>query len=291
MFKSWKKSLSKVWSRIAAFFLIVGIVVSGFVSGALVAHADNPGAIWTTDSACGTLQQDENHFVTGEHIFINGSGFDADTYSWKIEGQPGGASGDPHIIVASNSIVIGANGTFCFDAYIVHADDWGEYTVDINDGKGHGKNDNYQANVTLSSPSPTPTATPTATPCNGEFCSQSTPTATPTATPTIDPCNVDHPCATATPQETSNPDVCANIDGIQTSVPDGLHLDASGRNCVAFEYSGAPTPPPAGQVLGASTMAATGTAKENLSMALIEIGALVAVSSLYGFAKTTYRRN
>ncbi|MEK7526324.1 MAG: hypothetical protein AAB546_02500, partial [Patescibacteria group bacterium] len=78
-----------------------------------------------------------------------------------------------------------------------------------------------------------------------------TPTPTPTATPT---------------NETT--DVCANIDGIQTSVPSDYHLDASQRNCVQFSVPGAPDNGTGGggQVLGASIMAATGTGEDLLAM-------------------------
>ena len=51
-------------------------------------------------------------------------------------------------------------------------------------------------------------------------------------------------------------DVCANIDGAQSGVPDGMHLDATGLNCVNWGASG-PSPRndegTGGQVLGIST--------------------------------------
>ena len=72
-------------------------------------------------------------------------------------------------------------------------------------------------------------------------------------------------------------DVCANIDGDQAGVPDGLHLDASGLNCVAFQLGGPPPPSPAtaGQVLGASTLGATGAAEENIFLALFALGSIL----------------
>jgi hypothetical protein len=56
-----------------------------------------------------------------------------------------------------------------------------------------------------------------------------------------------------------NSDICANIDGFQSSVPDGMHLDASGKNCVNWGGSG-PAPrndegASNGQVAGVSTLA------------------------------------
>jgi hypothetical protein len=121
----------------------------------------------------------------------------------------------------------------------------------------------------------TPTATPTQTPVATATPTQ-TPTATPTATaaatPTQEPRTEPTPTPTAGQtlgDETTN-DVCANIDGIQTGVPGGLHIDASGRNCVQFSQSGGgnggggggqvlgASTTGSGQVLGASTLGATG---------------------------------
>lgn len=159
--------------KIAAF---VKSTISSFIIFSLVLFstgnvfsAPGSGAIWTTTGSCGS-PQNSNHYHVGDSIFINGSGFDAGTYNWQIEGQPGQASGDPHIVVASGSQVIGANGAFCFSAYIVLPGDWGEYTVDFGQ-----KNDNYQVDVDVATA--TPTVTPTSTPTN-------TPTPSPTATPT-----------------------------------------------------------------------------------------------------------
>ena len=83
------------------------------------------------------------------------------------------------------------------------------------------------------------------------------------------------------PEPTPAPttDVCANIDGDQAGVPDGLHLDASGQNCVAFQFGGAPPPPAgavlAGQVLGATTLGATGGVEENIFLALFALGSIL----------------
>lgn len=82
----------------------------------------------------------------------------------------------------------------------------------------------------------------------------------------------------ATP--TPDLDVCDNIDGIQTGLPDGMHLDAAGINCVNFGQSG-PAPRndngtgTGGQVLGASTLASTGSFAENLYLAIMGVGAII----------------
>ncbi len=91
-----------------------------------------------------------------------------------------------------------------------------------------------------------------------EFDGEPTPTSTSIPTPT------------STPSEEPTPevglqdgDVCANIDGIQTSVPGDLHLDASGKNCVAYQFGGPPqssggTGGTSGQVLGLSATSGSG---------------------------------
>jgi hypothetical protein len=88
-----------------------------------------------------------------------------------------------------------------------------------------------------------------------------------------------------TPTPNDPGDVCANIDGVQTSVPNDYHLDASQRNCVQFELGGAPdNGTGGGQVLGASTMAGTGAAEDLLAM----IFAVGSFSFGIGVRKYTY---
>lgn len=86
------------------------------------------------------------------------------------------------------------------------------------------------------------------------------------------------------PQDpTPNPDVCANIDGVQTSVPEGLHLDAGKVNCVSFSVPGVPESSSTGQVLGtstsqvlgASTMASTGVAADAIFNSIFALGSLL----------------
>lgn len=128
------------------------------------------------------------------------------------------------------------------------------------------------------SPTPTATATPTITPsptpvvptekpCDGD-CNE--PTSTPTSTPVA--------------TETPNSDLCANIDGIQYSIPEGKHLDASGKNCVEFGVPGGPESGIGGgqvlgtstsQVLGASTMAGTGAVTDAFFNAIFGLGSLL----------------
>jgi hypothetical protein len=132
------KNLGKVANIISA-ILMVASVATNFVP-VQPALAANPGAIWTNTTTCGSPGVDINHFAIGDLIYIHGSGFDASTsYAWAITGQPGGASGDPNIDVASGNFLTDSSGAFCFDAYTVQPDDWGEYSV-----KFGNKGDNYQ---------------------------------------------------------------------------------------------------------------------------------------------------
>lgn len=124
--------------RVLKLFGLVAILVLVF-SVTSSAFADNPGAIWTTNGDCGDETQDVNHFDVGDNVFISGSGFDAGDYDWEIKGQPGGASGDPGSVVASGTVTVGEDGSFCIDAYTVAGDDWGEYSVKVGN-----KGDNYR---------------------------------------------------------------------------------------------------------------------------------------------------
>jgi hypothetical protein len=89
-------------------------------------------------------------------------------------------------------------------------------------------------------------------------------------------CNIPTDQSSPTPTPGDSGDVCANIDGVQTSVPNDYHLDASQRNCVQFELGGAPDSGiGGGSVLGASTMAGTGSAQDLMSLAF-SVGAISA---------------
>ena len=111
--------------------LITFILATSMVLGA------NSGSIWTTTNSCGIEQQDVNHYSVGEKVFINGANFDEDNYDWDVEGQPGQASCDPNIQVATGNMNV--DGSFCFEAYTVQADDCGEYKVHFGN-----KQDNYR---------------------------------------------------------------------------------------------------------------------------------------------------
>ncbi len=173
----------------------------------------NAGAIWTTSGDCGDASQDVNHFAIGEVVYINGSGFDENTsYNWEIKGQPGSASADPNIVVASGSVMTDADGNFCLAAYTVAADDDGEYSVKVGN-----KGDNYR--VQGSTPPPV------------DLCPNIE--GIQTEIPAGMELNEDGNCVPVTPPA----DLCPNIEGIQTEIPAGMELNEDG-NCV-------PVTPPA----------------------------------------------
>lgn len=133
-------------------------------------------------------------------------------------------------------------------------------------------------------PTPTVTGTPMPTATNSPtFTPTSTPSVTPEPSPTpFDPCEGE--CeSTPTPTPlvviTPNPDLCLNIDGIQTSIPNDYHLDSTKINCVQFSKPGVSETPntaqnniPVGQVLGISTMASTGAFEESLFHSIFAFG-------------------
>ena len=125
-----------------------------------------------------------------------------------------------------------------------------------------------------------PTSTPTQT-------STSTATATATATST----GRSTPTSTPTPTATPNADICLNLDGIQTSVPEGKHLDASGENCVEFSVPGVEQARGlnvGGQVLGTSTMAGTGVVEDAIFNSIFTLGSLL---TSFGIMKNGKKKN
>jgi hypothetical protein len=118
----------------------------------------------------------------------------------------------------------------------------------------------------------------------GDACEQSESTPTPEASPT--------------PEATDNGDICHNLDGIQTSVPDGMHLDAGNVNCVNFAVPGEQTGGSTGgqvlgastvkgQVLGASSMAGTGSFAEALYGVIMGLGGITTAFGFKNLKKTS----
>jgi len=125
------------------------LIVSMFMSimPAFPAYA----AQGSTKTSAGTCANpvNKNHYVAGDVIVLDFQGFEpGSTHSWTITGNPGGSSGDPGIVVASGTFTADSNGDWCVEnAYTVQPDDWGEYHVSVEGGKG----DNYRV---LQEPAP-----------------------------------------------------------------------------------------------------------------------------------------
>jgi len=123
-------------------FIILSL---SFISAVTITKENNgnSGSIWTTREDC-VAPQNENQYNIGEHVWINGTGFDSLTeYEWRIVGLPennlnGGASCDAGTTVKSGSETTNANGEICFDAYTVQEGDCGEYKAYFDN-----KKDNY----------------------------------------------------------------------------------------------------------------------------------------------------
>ncbi|HOV06505.1 MAG TPA: thrombospondin type 3 repeat-containing protein, partial [Anaerolineaceae bacterium] len=204
----------------AAAMMIAGLVLT--VAPQPVA-AGGAGAIWTTKGGCSSdSQQDVNHYLAGDWIYIKGSGFTANTtLPWTITGNPGGASADPEIIVAQNPPLISTdtNGNFCIQAYQVKNDDRGEYTVDV---PGASKNDNYRITDDLCPTINGKQKTDTDNDGIGDACDNCPAVANSTQTDT-DGDGIGDACEVTPPT-----DLCPDLDGIQETYP----------------YDGSCTPPP-----------------------------------------------
>jgi hypothetical protein len=134
-------------TRVAASSLLALSALSVGVGSTLAAGGS--GSIWTTDADCDqSVAQNQNVYAVGQTIYVRGDGFDASApLSWSIEGMPGGASGDPGVVVASGSADTDDAGAFCLDLYDVAPDDWGVYSVDVTQGRTV-KHDNYRVDGT-----------------------------------------------------------------------------------------------------------------------------------------------
>ena len=81
---------------------------------------------------------------------------------------------------------------------------------------------------------------------------------------------------------TPTPSISPNCTG-------DTHLDAAGKNCVSFQYGGpqATNGGTGGQVLGASTMAATGGFAETLNLAAMTLGGILTSFGAKGLRKAS----
>jgi hypothetical protein len=150
--------------------------------------------------------------------------------------------------------------------------------------------------VCVQDSTPSPTATATADP-------SSTPTPSPTPSSSDTPSPTPEESGSPTPTSTLNPDLCTNIDGVQTSVPDGMHINATGHECVNYELGGAPAPQggsaaqvlgtstttvSSSQVLGANTMGGAGSFDSMLYQAIMGLGGII---TSFGIKKALRKAN
>lgn len=240
---------------------LVVLALFGLIAFPLISpvSAGNEGSVKTV-ADCANVN--DNPFSVGQTVKGKGDNFIAGKdYRWTIEKVDSPNQGDQ---VAHGSFSLGAGETsFCRDLWtadILGGDIHSEFKweVERNDPKtvrGHLEDDwkkvdsdNFFVDgVPAATPTDEPTTAPTATPTDeptptptdpGETPSP-TPTPTPTATPTDEP--------TATPTATPAP----------TDSNSGTGGSSSNSN------SGS-TSTTQGQVLGATTLAATGSFEENL---------------------------
>jgi hypothetical protein len=102
-------------------------------------------------------------------------------------------------------------------------------------------------------------------------------------------------------ESTPNPDVCPTLEGIQYEVPNDYHIAADKVNCVQFGQAGPEPRGPSnpsnpqvlgavtggtGTVLGATTMAKTGVAEENIMNLMFAFGILLTTFGIRKFSSS-----
>ncbi len=148
----------------------------------------------------------------------------------------------------------------------------------------------FNNNCNIPTATPTPTASPTATPTPTGRPTPTptvTPTGTPTPTPTQDPGTTPTPTATPTPTGTSN-NGGGNLGGPGDGLSDGRSDGRSSGGTSNGAVLGISTSQKQGEVLGASTMAGTGTF-DSLVATIEEVAGILLTTGgtiLYGKKKT-----
>jgi hypothetical protein len=139
-------------------------------------------------------------------------------------------------------------------------------------------------------PTSTPSPTPTPIPCfNSDQVEVPCPTETPLPTPT--------PCQTFAP-DSEFPEPCPTESPTPDPIPTPLvcsgdqHANANNTQCVSYDRpgggsssGGGSSTTSTGQVLGASTLAATGDGNSKFAILLMLLGSAITISSLYVFKK------
>ena len=171
-----------------------------------------------------------------------------------------GQSGNYNAIDVSIHSVNDANGLKGHGNH--NGDVWGPFTYNGVNYAGQGNYSVFNfSNCTQNSPSASPSPSPT-------------PTARPTVNPTTTP--VETAAPTAIPTDAPATTTTVNYDG-----------KGDGLGCAVNDCSGNKVEPPQGQgqVLGASTMAGTGSFAENLYAAIMVLGGTLSAFGIKGFRK------
>ena len=245
-------------SILGALVLVAVAILSFSGSLAREVFADpNTGAIWTTNASGSEVNQ--NIYTSKQLVYLNGgpnsngnggTGLEDGAYYVKVTEPEGAFLGS-----SGNSTVPVVNGVFSLiNLYqLTHFADTtnpgGMYKVwvskNIDFPGGEFKTDNFKV-VADSTPTPTPTPTPTATPT-------ATPTEEPSPTPT-DPGETESPTPTPTPTGTAQP----------TATPTPTDSGTGGGSTTTSNSNESSNSSVQGQVLGATTLAATGSFEESL---------------------------
>lgn len=237
----------------------------------------NPGAVWTTNISCGGV--DLNIYTDKGNVYLNGgpqggnkSGLPDGDYFVKVT-DPSGATLLGKTLTASaqvsggnfsqcyrlDEILYSVSSNFTSKGYDTTPNNGGEYKVWVSkDGTfpgGSTKTDNFKVEDT-----------------------------------TTDPCgdNIDDVCST--PDDDVDPSPTPTATPVATAAPTPVKNDTGydggdGQGCATHDCSGNQSSPQ-GQVLGASTMASTGSLEESVYEAIMTLGATLSAFGLKGLKKS-----
>jgi len=141
-------------NRILNILIIINLLLSlsALMTSRVIAAS---GSIWTTDASCGGTKN-ENHYHTGETVFISGAQFgNNEQLNWTIKKIGGGTVASGTVVAKEVPTEPQKKGQFCVPAYTIRPEDTGIFKVDVM-----GNNDNFQANPGEVNPTSTP-VTPT----------------------------------------------------------------------------------------------------------------------------------
>ena len=263
------------------------IVLFSLTNGRYAFATPVVGAVFTTESSCNGTNV--NIFNTQDDVYLDGgpahtgaAGLPDGSYYVQVT-EPDGTLLGTSIGSTNNTPVVVTNGSFekCYQlsvilikksngtqGYDTTSNNGGEYKVWVSSDSAftndETKTDNFKVG---SSVTPTPSATPSVT---------VTPSVTPSLTPTATTTPSVTPTVTVTPTPTTDP--CAN-NACVTPTPTPSN---NGGNGGSSSNSSTTTTQ---AVLGASTMAETGTFTENLMNILLIAGIISLAAGSLSYAK------